>query len=155
MICTFNNLGNGYKLFPKLNNLLLRSSTPPITKVYFLSVIYFFTFLTIGLSSRSVLLSSLGFQLDSLWPATNTRYWQLYEERPLVLWRWREKNRYHYDSCSIKKCANGCSLAPSLCRHQCSALIAVAASAPLNFTLNRPVLWLLWVGAGRRSQSAD
>ena len=61
----------------------------------------------------------------------------------------REKDKYHYETCFIRKVANGCSLAPSpgcLCRHQCSTLIATAASASLNFTLSCPVLCLLWAG---------
>lgn len=60
----------------------------------------------------------------------------------------RKKYTYHYDLCFIKKGANGCSLTQSLAcfyRHQCFALIAIAAvaSASLNFTLNQPVLCLL------------
>lgn len=49
-----------------------------------------------------------------------------------------------------KEGANDSSLTLSLgclCRHQCSSLlIAPAASASLSFTLNRPVLCLVWAG---------
>lgn len=63
----------------------------------------------------------------------------------------RREYTYHYEMCFIKSRVNGRSLTPSvafLCRCQCSPLVATAASASLNFTLNQPALWLLYAGAG-------
>lgn len=118
----------------------------------------------IWILSTTILFSGIGFHEQLLTPENSSFMTQEVCSFLLMTVTWKEYT-YHYRMCFIKKWANGSSLKQNLaclCRHPLSTLIATAASASLNFTLNWPVLRLKigqergtsqWINDGKRTYS--